>query len=113
MSGVDDPRFLRVELDLDASLGGPAEISVGQSLWLPFEIRGSGARVDLRVTATSDDVMPLSPERLVQLPLIARSVRVCVEVFGVTPTDVPVQVQITAISDDGLSQTAAVLVAVA
>lgn len=112
MDMTDDPRFLRVELDVGAVLGGTSEITVGQTLWLPLEIAGSGARVDIRVSATSDEVMPLSPNRVVQLPLLARSVRVCVELFGVTPTGAPVQVRIAAVSDDGLSQGVAVLVAV-
>lgn len=110
MSETDEPKFLRVGL-VDVPLE-PAEIVVGQSFWLPLEMSGSGARVTVRVTATSDNVMPLSSERVVQLPFVAQPVRVCIEVLGVRVTTVPTQILIAATSDDGLHQGAAVLLSV-
>jgi len=111
VSEVEEPRFLRVAL-VDVALHRPTEIVVGQSLWLPVELSGSGALVTVRVTATSDNVMPLSSERVLQLPFVAQPVRACVEVLGVRPTTVPTQILIAATSDDGLAQGAAVLVSV-
>jgi hypothetical protein len=112
MSMPNEPKFLRMALDASIVLEGKTDIAVGESLWLPLEIEASGARVDLHIGTSGDGVMPLSSERVVRLPFVARSVRVCVELFGIARTESPVQVFIEAVSDDGLSQGAAVLVSV-
>jgi hypothetical protein len=95
-------RSFKLTVDLS---GAFTRLEQGQTALIPIEFTATKSySVELSISASGDELMPLCPKRTIKIPQSERPVRACVEVFAIAPTRRPLAVTIKAVTDDGLPQ---------